>query len=207
MPPARTGGSTSRRKTQARRGSHAPRISPLLSLLESQLGALTFYQCLQLVEQFLVARADCLHEIGKVKRNILGPEEPLDTVHSRDALHFFRATTRRVAKRLSFENAPEESFSKQTIHRRHDGAIGLPDGTVLQHFSDGGRSSHPDRAVDSPFQRSKLGCGDTLEEGIKRIHVKRTWRTQKKNSKAGSSLKSMSYTRIHRASTIASRSS
>src|SRR5271163_1489834 len=140
---AMTAHNTASRKMQEKPRRPGPRTLPPFSLLEEQFRTLTFHQGLQFIEQVLVLSADRLHKIGKMKRSVFRSQELPDTVHRSHPLQFFRAAPHRVAEGLSFKDAVEKSFSKQTVHRRQDSGIGLPDFAILQHFTNRGSSSRP----------------------------------------------------------------
>ena len=86
------------------------------------------------------------------------------------ALQFLRAVPGRIAKRPPVRSAVEEPLLKETVHRRHDGCIRLPDRDILSHFMNGGTSPAPHRLEDLSLERSELGPESSFEEGTKRVH-------------------------------------
>src|SRR5271165_3874811 len=101
---------------------------------------------------------------------MLGAQQLAKTAHCRLAIELFRTATRPISKRFAFQHTTQKPFAKEAVHRRHDGAVSLPDGSVLQYFADSGRASFPDCAVYLPLQRAEWCSQRAFEIGIVRIH-------------------------------------
>src|SRR5258708_1255026 len=116
---------------------------------------MTLDQRLQLIEQFPILLAHGLHQIRKVKGSELGPQELPHIVHHRSTVQFHGAIARRIAKRSSVGHAVEKALLEQTIHRRHDRGIGLPEFRCLAHFANRRCAQQPNRIEHLLLQRAE----------------------------------------------------
>src|ERR1700733_7404199 len=96
-----------------------------------------------------------------------------DACHRRQPLQFFRAIPCRVTKCLAFLDAAQDALAEQTIHRRKDRAVSLPDCAVLYNLAHRGVSTRPYRMMHLLLQRPKWrGEREIFEDGIRRRHFR-----------------------------------